>query len=98
MKTAYDIVLRPLITEQSMEHTDINKYAFAVDPDANKIEIKKAIEEIFGVKVKKVTTLNMLGKKKRTGRYPEGSRKAWKKAVVRLTEDSKTIEFFEGMA
>ena len=98
MKSAYDIVIRPLITEQSMEQSDLNKYAFEVARDANKIEIKKAVEEIFGVKVQKVTTLNMQGKKKRTGRYPEGSRSAWKKAVVRLTEDSKTIEFFEGMA
>ena len=98
MRTAYDIVIRPIITEQSMEHTDLKKYVFAVAPDANKIEIRKAVEEIFGVKVAKVTTLNMDGKKKRTGRYPEGARAAWKKAVVRLTDDSKTIEFFEGMA
>jgi large subunit ribosomal protein L23 len=97
MRTAYDIIIRPIITEQSMEQGDINKYAFEVARDANKIEIKKAIEEIFGVKVLKVTTLNMQGKVKRSGRYPEGSRKDWKKAVVRLTEDSKTIEFFEGM-
>ena len=97
MKTSYDIILRPIITEQSMEQTDINKYVFEVSRDANKIEIKKAIEEIFGVEVDKVNTLNMQGKKKRTGRYPEGSRRAWKKAVVKLTPDSKTIEFFEGM-
>ncbi|MBO4831353.1 MAG: 50S ribosomal protein L23 [Oscillospiraceae bacterium] len=97
MKFAYDIILRPIITEQSMEQTGIKKYAFEVAPDANKIEIKKAVEEIFGVKVEKVTTLNMIGKAKRTGRYPEGNRKNWKKAVVKLTDDSKTIEFFEGM-
>jgi large subunit ribosomal protein L23 len=97
MKSAYDIIIRPIITEQSMEQTDINKYAFEVARDANKIEIKKAIEEIFGVKVQKVTTINMQGKVKRTGRFPEGSRRSWKKAVIRLTEDSKTIEFFEGM-
>lgn len=97
MKSAYDIIIRPLITEQSMEQNDINKYAFEVARDANKIEIKKAIEEIFGVKVLKVTTLNMQGKVKRTGRFPAGARAAWKKAVIRLTEDSKTIEFFEGM-
>ena len=97
MRTAYDIILRPIITEQSMEQSDISKYAFEVATDANKIEIKKAVEEIFGVKVLKVTTLNMLGKKKRNGRYPEGNRKNWKKAVVRLTAESKTIEFFEGM-
>jgi large subunit ribosomal protein L23 len=80
-----------------MEHTDLGKYVFRVARDANKIEIRKAVEEIFGVKVEKVTTLNMRGKVKRTGRYPEGPRSAWKKAVVRLTSDSKTIEFFEGM-
>ena len=97
MKSVYDIIIRPIITEQSMEQTDIKKYAFVVARDANKIEIKKAVEEIFGVKVAKVNTLNMDGKVKRNGRYPEGRRPAWKKAVVRLTEDSKTIEFFEGM-
>ena len=70
---------------------------FEVARDANKIEIKKAVEEIFDVEVDKVTTLNMKGKKKRTGRYPEGSRRDWKKAVVKLTDGSKTIEFFEGL-
>jgi len=97
MRTSYDIILRPIITEQSTEHVDIKKYVFEVAPDANKIEIKKAVEEIFGVEVLKVTTLNMKGKIKRTGRYPEGSRKDWKKAVVKLTDGSKTIEFFEGL-
>ena len=97
MKTSYDIILRPIITEQSMEHTDLKKYVFEVSRDANKIEIKNAVEEIFGVQVDKVTTLNMKGKVKRTGRYPSGTRKDWKKAVVKLTEKSKTIEFFEGM-
>ena len=97
MKTAYDIILRPIITEQSMEGLDISKYAFEVDTSANKIEIKKAVEEIFGVEVMKVTTLNMKGKVKRSGRYPAGPRKNWKKAVVHLTPESKTIEFFEGM-
>ena len=97
MRTSYDIILRPIITEQSMEHLDLKKYVFEVARDANKIEIGKAIEEIFGVEVDKVTTLNMRGKKKRTGRYPQGHRRDWKKAVVRLTDGSKTIEFFEGM-
>ena len=97
MKTSYDTILRPIITEQSTEHVDLKKYVFEVAPNANKIEIKNAVEEIFGVKVEKVTTLNMKGKKKRTGRYPEGSRKDWKKAVVKLTDGSKTIEFFEGL-
>jgi len=97
MKTAYDIVLRPIISEQSTEQVDIKKYVFEVARDANKIEIKKAVEEIFEVEVIKVTTLNMKGKKKRMGRHPEGSRRDWKKAVVKLAEDSKTIEFFEGL-
>ncbi|MCL2365573.1 MAG: 50S ribosomal protein L23 [Oscillospiraceae bacterium] len=97
MKTAYDVILRPIISEQSTEHVDLKKYVFEVLPEANKIEIKKAIEEIFDVEVIKVTTLNMKGKKKRMGRHPEGSRKSWKKAVVKLADSSKTIEFFEGL-
>jgi len=97
MRTAYDIILRPIITEQSTEHVDLKKYVFEVARDANKIEIKKAVEEIFEVEVNKVTTLNIKGKKKRMGRYPEGSRRDWKKAVVKLTDSSKTIEFFEGL-
>jgi len=97
MRTSYDIILRPIITEQSTEHVDIKKYVFEVARDANKIEIKKAVEEIFGVEVLRVTTLNLKGKKKRTGRYPEGNRRDWKKAVVKLTDRSKTIEFFEGL-
>ena len=97
MKSAYDIVIRPIITEQSMEATDLLKYTFEVAPDAGKAEIKKAVEEIFGVKVMKISTLNMKGKEKRVGRYPAGYTKTWKKAVVRLTPDSKPIELFEGM-
>jgi len=97
MRTAYDIILRPIISEQSTEHVDLKKYVFEVARDANKIEIKNAVEEIFGVEVIKVTTLNMLGKKKRMGRHPEGSRRDWKKAVVKLSDGSKTIEFFEGL-
>ena len=97
MKSIYDVVIRPIITEQSMEQGEIKKYAFEVARDANKIEVKKAVEGIFGVKVEKVTTINMQGKAKRLGASPMGRRSAWKKAVVRLTEDSKPIEFFEGM-
>ena len=97
MKTAYDIILRPVITEQSMEGADEKRYVFMVDPAANKTEIKKAVEEVFGVKVEKVNTINMDGKQKRQGAYPKGRRAAYKKAMVKLTEDSKTIEFFEGM-
>jgi len=97
MRTAYDIIKRPIITEQSMEAVDEKKYVFEVAKDANKIEIKKAIEEIFDVKVLKVNTINMIGKKKRLRTAIPGSRPNWKKAMVRLTPDSKTIEFFEGM-
>ena len=97
MKFVQDIIIRPLITEQSMEATEEKKYVFQVAMDANKIEIKKAIEEIFGVKVEKVNTIRMQGKVKRTGAYPAGRRAAFKKAIVTLTADSKTIEFFEGM-
>ena len=96
MKTAYDIIIKPIITEQSMEATEEKKYVFQVANDANKIEIKKAIEEIFGVKVEKVNTIRMEGKLKRNGRFV-GRRANWKKAMVKLTADSKTIEFFEGM-
>ena len=96
MKTAYDIIIKPIITEQSMEATEEKKYVFQVATDANKIEIKKAIEEIFGVKVEKVNTIRMDGKEKRMGVHV-GRRANWKKAMVKLTADSKTIEFFEGM-
>ena len=97
MTYAHDIIIRPIISEQSMAQIADRKYTFVVAKSANKIEIKKAVEEIFGVKVENVTTLNMTGKIKRMGRY-EGRRAAWKKAVVKLTEGSKTIEFFDGMA
>ena len=96
MKNSYDIILKPVITENSMDMLAEKKYTFKVATDANKIEIKKAVEEIFGVKVQKVTTINMDGKLKRMGRY-EGRRAAYKKAVVKLTDDSKTIEFFDSM-
>ena len=94
---AYDIIKRPIVTEQSMEQTEMKRYTFEVAKSANKIEIAKAVEEIFGVKVSKVNTLNMQGKEKRTGAYPKGRRPSWKKAMVTLTEDSKSIELFEGM-
>jgi len=98
MRTAYDIVIRPIITEQSMEDMDIKKYVFEVAKDANKVEIAKAVEEIFGVTVIKVTTINVHGKTKRIGANPAGKTKNWKKAVVKLSEDSKNIELFENMA
>ena len=97
MKNIYDIIRRPVITEQSMEAVADKKYVFMVDVDANKTEIKAAVEAIFGVKVAKVNTVRMQGKAKRTGAYPVGKRPEFKKAIVTLTADSKTIEFFEGM-
>ena len=97
MKTAYDIIIKPVITEQSMEATDEKKYVFKVANDANKTEIKKAIEKIFDVKVEKFNTIRMEGKEKRQGAAPAGRRASYKKAMVKLTADSKTIEFFEGM-
>jgi len=97
MKNVYDIIRRPVITEQSMADVADKKYVFMVDIDSNKTEIKEAVETIFGVKVAKVNTVRMQGKVKRTGAFPKGKRADYKKAVVTLTADSKTIEFFEGM-
>ena len=96
-KLAYDIIIKPVITEKSMEMlAQHGKYTFKVAKDSNKIEIAKAVEEIFGVSVVKVNTLNVKPKPKRQ-RYQLGKTRTWKKAVVRLTKDSKAIEFFEGM-
>ena len=95
--TAYDIIIRPIITERSMNSVADKKYVFEVAPTAGKIEIKKAIEEIFGVKVAAVNTMNVHGKAKRMGAARPGRTKDWKKAVVQLAEDSKSIEIFEGM-
>ena len=96
MKTAQDIILKPVITEKSMDGLQAGKYTFKVAKDATKPEIKKAVEKLFGVEVAKVTTMNVNGKMKRLGRY-QGMTASWKKAIVTLTEDSKAIEFFEGM-
>ena len=95
--TNHDIIIKPIVSEKSMDQLADRKYTFKVAIDANKIQIKKAIEDVFGVKVEKVTTMNVSGKTKRMGVHV-GKRSDWKKAVVKLTADSKTIEFFEGMA
>ena len=94
--TAQDIVIRPIITERSMEGLQENKYTFKVAKSANKIEIAKAVEELFDVKVAKVNTMHVRGRSKRMG-MNRGYTPDWKKAIVTLTEDSKTIEFFDGM-
>ena len=93
----YDIIRRPIITEQSMADVADKKYVFEVAMAANKTEIKTAVETAFGVKVAKVNTAIVNGKVKRTGSFPAGKRADYKKAVVTLTADSKTIELFEGM-
>ena len=97
MKFAQDIVLAPVITENSMAGIAEKKYTFKVATDATKIDIAKAVEELFGVKVAKVNTMHVPGKAKRLGAGRLGRTKDWKKAIVQLTADSKTIEFFEGM-
>ena len=96
MKLAQDIIIKPIITEASMMGVAFKKYTFKVAADANKVEIAKAVEELFGVKVAKVNTLTVNGKMRRYGRS-EGYKASWKKAIVTLTEDSKTIEFFDGI-
>lgn len=89
-----EVILRPVITEQSMLNIDDNKYTFEVDRRANKTHIKQAVEAMFeGVKVAKINTINVKGKPKRMGRY-QGFTRRYKKAVVTLTEDSKRIELF----
>ena len=97
MKSPYDNIIRPVLSEKSYDGMADKKYAFEVAIGANKTEIKKAVETIFGVKVETVNTLRTEGKMKRQGRT-QGRRPERKKAYVKLTEGSKTIEFFEGMA
>ena len=97
MKSCYDIIIRPVLTEKSYDGMADKKYAFEVAIDATKIEIKQAIEQIFEVKVASVNTMRIEGKLKRQGRTM-GRRPERKKAIVTLKEGSKGIEFFEGMA
>lgn len=94
-KIASDIIVKPIITEDSIERLESGKYTFKVAKDATKVEIAKAVEALFGVKVAKVNTISVKGKEKRMGRY-SGYRSDWKKAIVTV-EGDKTIEFFDGM-
>ena len=96
MKTSHDVIIKPIITEDSMARLADKKYTFEVAKNASKIEIKKAVEEIFKVKVEKINTISMKAKNKRVG-YHFGKTSEWKKAIVTLTADSKTIEFFDSM-
>ncbi|MDO4793404.1 50S ribosomal protein L23 [Filifactor villosus] len=90
---AHDIIIRPIITEKSMELAEDKKYTFVVAKSANKIQIKQAAEEVFGVQVKKVYTMNYRGKVKRMGRNV-GRTASFKKAIIQLKDTSKDIEFF----
>ena len=96
MKMAEDIILAPIISEASMDMIESKKYVFKVHSDATKPEIAKAVEELFKVNVAEVNTINMKRKPKRLG-YHSGYTSAWKKAIVTLKADSKTIEFFDGL-
>ena len=96
MKVAQEVILSPVITEKSMTGIADKKYTFKVAKDATKIDIARAAEELFGVKVAKVNTISVRGQMRRMGRY-EGYTPSWKIAIVTLTKDSKVIEFFEGL-
>ncbi len=96
MHNPHDIIIKPIVTEKSMDDMSENKYTFVVDKRSNKTEIRSAVEEVFDVTVARVNTMNMIGKVKRQG-ATSGRRSNWKKAIVTLTPDSKGIEFFEGM-
>ena len=94
--TAQEIVVRPIITEKSMAGIGMKKYTFEVAKNATKIDIARAVETLFGVKVSKVNTMHVRGQMRRQGKS-EGYTPSWKKAIVTLSAESKTIEFFEGM-
>lgn len=96
IKTSQDIIIKPIITERSMEGVEFKKYTFKVNKKCNKLEIKKACEELFSVQVLKVRTMNCKGRFKRQGKS-EGYTPEWKKAIITLKPESKGIEFFEGM-
>ena len=96
MKSGYDVILKPIITEQSMDMSADKKYVFKVVDTANKTEVRQAIEEIFGVDVAKVNIMNVNGKVKRMGRTV-GRTASYKKAIVTLAADSKEIEIFQGL-
>ncbi len=96
MKDPYQIIQRPLLTEKSMDQSHYGKYTFRVATDANKIEIRQAIERVYNVNVVKVNTMMVRGKKRRVGRFPEGRTSDWKKAIVTLAP-GQTIQVFEGL-
>ena len=97
MRTEYDIIIKPILSERStfLQERE-NAYTFEVARDATKLQVKKAVEKIFGVKVKSVRTINVKGKKKRLGRF-EGKRRDWKKAIVYLADKEQKIDFFDNV-
>ena len=96
MKTEYQTIIKPIITEETMDLASDKKYVFQVAKEANKTEVRQAVEKIFGVNVAKVNIMNVNGKTKRMGRYV-GMTASSKKAIVTLTDKSKEIEFFQGL-
>ncbi len=96
MKTEYQTIIKPIITEETMDLASATKYVFQVAKEANKTEVRQAVEKIFGVNVAKVNIMNVNGKTKRMGRYV-GKTADYKKAVITLTADSKEIEIFQGL-
>ena len=96
MKTAYDVIIKPIISERSMDDAQARKYTFKVAREANKTEVRNALEEIFDIEIASVNIMNVKGKKKRQGRNV-GMTSASKKAIVTLKPTSKAIEFFESL-
>ena len=96
MKTAYDIIIRPVISERSMDDAQLRKYTFKVATDANKTQVRHALEEIFDIEIAKVNVMNVKAKKKRQGRTSGMTSKS-RKAIVTLKPTSKEIEFFQGL-
>jgi len=96
MKNLHDVLKRPVITERTTDMMAEKKYVFEVPLKANKTEIKQAVEKVFGVKVEAVNTVRVPAKPKRYGKY-SGYTSAWKKAIVKLTDDSKDLAFYEGV-
>jgi large subunit ribosomal protein L23 len=96
MINPHDIILKPIVTERSMTNTEEKKYTFQVNRDANKYQIKDAIEKIFDVKVEKVSVMNIQGKIKKMGRT-QGRTASWKKAIIKLKPESKEIKLFENV-
>lgn len=96
MRDVHDVIVRPVITEKSMDHTAGGKYTFVVDPRASKPQIRRAVEELFDVEVERVNTMNVRGKPRRLGRHA-GRRADWKKAVVTLKEGERIQQFFDDL-